>query len=126
MITPELKNEIIRELLKVRAPAKVAKNLGVNIRDVLPIHDEMQGTPRIVREEQFGGLGRPELRDFVVARKKAWENWDNEQPAIAQARAQYEAGTHDMATTRDGDWLILLSIPQQRVTPRPDYFKPEF
>jgi len=121
----ELRNEIIAELRKVRAPSKVARNLGIDIRLVLPIADDLSGTPRVLREEQFGGFGRPELRDFIAGRKRAHETWDNEEPTIAEARANYEAGTHDMATGRDGDWLILYSIPQRRVTPRPDYFQPE-
>lgn len=124
-MTPELRLEIVAELKKIRAPSKVARNLGVDIRLVLPIADELAGNPRVLREEQFGGWGSPEFRDFAVARKRAHETWDNSTPAIAEARAAYEAGTHDMCTGRDGDWLILYSIPQQRVTPRPDYFRPE-
>jgi len=125
-LTPDLRQEIIAELKKVRAPAKVARNLGLDIRLILPIADEMAGTPRVQREETHGGFGRPELREHLVARKRAGDTWDNTDPRIADARAAYEAGTHDMATGRDGDWLILYSIPQRRVTPRPDYFRPEF
>lgn len=124
-VTAELRHEIITELRKVRAPGKVARNLGVDISTVLAIKDEFVGTPRIIREEQNGGFGRPGLRPFLVGRKRAWESWDNSDLLIAKARADYEAGTHDMVTDRDGDWLILYSIPQQRVTPRPDYFRPE-
>lgn len=125
MISPELRHEIILELRKVRAPSKVSRNLGIDIRMVLPIADELAGTPRVVREEQFGGYGRPELREFLVGRKRAHETWDNTDPQIAIARTNYELGTYDMTTGRDGDWLLLYSIPQRKVTPRPDYFKPE-
>lgn len=125
MINEELEFEIERELRKVRAPSRVARNLGIDIRIVLPIADRLEGAPRIIRQEQFGGHGQPELAPFTVGRKKAWEVWDNNIPSISQARADYEAGTHDMVTGRDGDWLILYSIPQAKVTPRPDYFKPE-
>jgi hypothetical protein len=78
-----------------------------------------------VREEQYGGYGRPELREFLVGRKRAHEVWDNNDPVIAQARAHYELGTCDMCTGRDGDWLLLYSIPNKKLKPRPDYFQPE-
>lgn len=125
MISPEIKQEIIRELRKVRAPSKAARNLGLDIRVVLPVADELSGEPRVLRQEAYGGYGRPELRDFAVGRKRAHEVWNNDDPMIAVARAAYEAGTHDMMTGRDGDWLILYSVPQRKVTPRPDYFQPE-
>lgn len=66
------------------------------------------------------------MQQFAVARKKADQPWDNSVEAIDAARNAYEAGTHIMATGRDGDWLILYSIPQRRVTPRPGCFDPEF
>lgn len=125
MITPEIEQDIIRGLRKFRSPSKVAKALGVDIRDVLPIADALAASPRISREEQFEGMGKPNLSDYIVARKKAWEVWDNGDPAVAAARANYEAGTHNMATGRDGDWFILYSIPQRKITPRPNYFQPE-
>jgi hypothetical protein len=93
VITAELRYEIIQELRKVRAPSKVARNLGVDIRLVLPIADELAGTPRVVREEIYGGFGRPEVREHLVGRKRAHESWDNSDPKIAAARAAYEAGT---------------------------------
>lgn len=121
----DIEDEVIRELRKVRAPAKVARNLGIDLRSVLEIADKTGGSSRTSREEQFEGEGRPELRQFLVARKRAHHEWDNEDPLIAQARADYEAGTHEMATGRDGDWLILYSIPRNRPQPRPNYFRPE-
>ena len=124
-MTSELKTEIELELRKVRAPGKVSRNLGIDIRLVLEVADELAGTPRRVREEIYDGYGRPDIRQYLVGRKRATDVWDNTNPTIAAARAAYEAGTHDMATGRDGDWLLLYSIPQRKVTPRPDYFKPE-
>lgn len=124
-MTTEIRDEIVQALLKLRSPSKVARALGVELRVILPIADELAGTPRVVRQEVYGGFGRPELEDFLVARKRAHETWDNTDEAIAAAREAYEAGTHDMATGRDGDWLLLYSIPQRKVTPRPDYFRPE-
>lgn len=119
------REEIIRELTRLRSPSKVARKTGYALTDILPIADELAGQPRNVREETFGGYGRPELRDNLVARKRAHETWDNTDPAIAAARDAYEAGTHDMATGRDGDWLLLYSVPLKKPVPRPDYFRPE-
>lgn len=124
-MTPELRDEIIVELRKVRAPAKVARNLGIDLSDVLTVSDEIGGAGRRLRQEHNGGLGQEALIPFTVARKRAMQNWDNTDPDIAKARADYEAGTHEMCTGRDGDWLILYSIPRQKVAPRPAYFTPE-
>ncbi len=121
-----IRDEIIAELRKVRAPAKVARNLGVDIREVLKVADEIGGATRATRPEQFDGNGRPELLEFFVARKRAHVAWDNTIPEIAAARAAYEAGTHDMVTGRDGDWLILYSIPLRwPANNRTHYFKLE-
>lgn len=125
-VTPELRAEIIAGLRKLRSPSKVMRATGIDLRIILPIADELAGMPRVVREEVHGGYGRPEVRDHLVARKRAHETWDNTNPDIAAARAEYEAGTHEMTTGRDGDWLLLYSIPRQKpAEPRPDAFKPE-
>lgn len=124
-MNPELKSEILAELRKVRAPAKVARNLGLNLRVVLDVVDEIGGVGAMSREERWGGLGRPELQKYTVARKRAYQTWDNDDSKVAKARADYEAGTHEMCTGRDGNWLILYSIPRQKVEPRPDCFKPQ-
>lgn len=124
-ITSDLKKEITDELRRVRAPAKVARNLGVDIRIVLQVVDDSGGFANVSRAEVHGGYGRQELRQFFVARKRAYQPWDNSTPEIAAAREAYEAGTHDMATGRDGAWLILYLFPRNTVTPRPGYFDPE-
>ena len=116
--------EILADLRKTRAPSRTAKNLGYDIRTILEIANEDRH-PASRHEERHDGLGRPELRIYTVSRKKAWEAWDNDSNSLKAARASYEAGTHDMLTGRDGEWLILYLIPQKRVTPRVNYFQPE-
>lgn len=124
-LTPEVRDEILRDLRKTRAPARTAKNTGYPIRLVLQVQEE-DNYPRPFREEQYGGLGRPEMQQYTVARKRAWEVWDNTNEVIAEARANYEAGTHEMVTGRDGDWLILYMIPRKKREPnREGYFQPE-
>lgn len=125
-VTPELRAEIIAGLRKLRSPSKVMRATGIDLRIILPIADELAGMPRVIREEVHGGYGRPDLRDHLVGRKRAHEVWENSELAIAEARSRYEAGTHEMCTGRDGDWLLLYSIPRNEPTaPRPDAFKPE-
>lgn len=124
-LTPEIREEILHDLRKTRAPARTSRSTGYPIRLVLQVAEE-DNHPRTVREEVYGGLGRPELQQFTVGRKRAWEAWNNEEPAIAEARSQYEKGTHEMVTGRDGDWLILYAIPRKHRDPnRAGYFTPE-
>lgn len=124
-ISREMRDEIVSDLAKTRAPSRTAKNLGYSIKVVLAVAEE-QNQPRSRFEEKYGGLGRPELVRYTVSRKKAWEVWDNDSGAISRARADYEAGTHEMCTGRDGDWLILYSIPNKwPAEGRTNYFLPE-
>lgn len=118
------KQEVIREYIRLRHPSKVAKKLGYSVRDILPIIDDFNAV-RGVRQERFGGLGPEHLRKYAVARKNVLQTWDNDDLAIARAREAYEAGTHTMCTGRDGDWLILYSIPLRKRDPKPNYFQPE-
>lgn len=124
MIAPELREEIIAEFRRVRSPFKTAKNLGIDVGLVWDVVDDNPDalSPRV---ERHGGEGRPDLRPFIVAKKRVGTSWNNDDPLVARAREEYEAGTHDMMTHRDGNFEFLVSKPQKRVTPRPDYFKPE-
>lgn len=119
----ELRDEIVAALRKFRSSTKAANSLGIDIRVVLPIADELANEPRGTRVAKFNGDGPPHLRPYLVAKKKAWEAWENRLPEISDARAKFEAGTHDLATGRDGQWLYLYCFPQVKVTPRPGYFK---
>lgn len=123
-LSDEIREEITRDLRKTRAPSRTAKNLGYPIRIVLQVAEE-DSEPRSRHVERYEGLGRPELRQYTVARKKAWQVWDNDSNALKSARQAYEDGTHIMVTGRDGDWLIMYLIPQVKPTPRPNYFQPE-
>ena len=127
VLTPEIVDEIIYEYKRTRSPFKTARLVGVSATDVWEVI-EHNSDRLAVRSENFGGFGNPAMRQFIVARRMITQDrsWDNDAEAIATARAAYEAGTHNMATGRDGDWLLLYSIPNKRLVPRPNYFKPEY
>lgn len=61
-------------------------------------------------------LGRPELRRYrVSAKHTSWSTWPVvDQDKIDDARAKYEAGTHEMCQGRDGDWFVLYLIPRKK------------
>ena len=52
---------------------------------------------------------------FIVAIRHCDGPWLNEdQKGISKARDDYEAGTHEMCTGRQGDWFILFSVPRKK------------
>lgn len=111
--------EVLDEYRRSRSPFKTATVFGMHVNDVWKLIEDntsyLQDAP-----ERFGGLGRPELRDFIVARRSLrGPRWDNTDPNIAKARELYEQGHIDMTTGRDGTWEILYAIPRMRKQPRP-------
>lgn len=125
MLSDELKAEVIAEYRRVRSPYKVATNLGLPVGDVWGVIDENPDAA-IANVERWGGEGRPDLREYFVAKARCSERWDNDDPAIALARQRVCDGTHTMATHRDGTMKFLCSIPLKKKAPaNPDYFKPE-
>jgi hypothetical protein len=125
-MTPEVKQEIVDKYRQTRSPFKTAHAVGVDVSEVFAVIDEKQDQLTSA-PERHGGFGRPDLREHMVGRRRASDlEWDNSDVLIAKARMDYEAGTHIMATGRDGAWLILYSIPRKgRPDPMPDYFLPE-
>lgn len=126
-VTPEEEKEILRLYGRLtKSPMKVANKVGVSVADVILTIEKNEEKLGPVPERN-GGFGRAEIRPFLAARRRASESvWDNTLPEIATARAQYEEGTHIMATGRDGAYLLLYSIPRKgRPDPNKDYFLPE-
>lgn len=73
--------------------------------------------------ERHGGYGRPEIRDFLVARRRAHGEWlDKDQGAIEEARVKYDKGLSEIATGRDGSFILLYSIPRKKPVKRSPYF----
>ncbi len=125
-LSDEVIEDILTEFRRTRSPFKAAVACGV---DVAVVWDLLGENPdrMSVYVERFGGRGRPELEPYLVAARRAGDRgWDNEDRGIVVARAALEAGTHIMVTGRDGQWLLLYSIPRRGARdPRPNYFQPE-
>lgn len=124
MLTPDQTDKIIDAYKRLKSPFRVAKLLTLDVQQVWDVIEENPERVAAVAS-RFGGDGRPELLPYLAARRKVSDpSWDNDSVEIQQARADFEAGTHNMVTGRDGNWLLMYMIPQERVTPRPDYFRP--
>jgi hypothetical protein len=126
VLTPEVIANVIAEYRRTRSPFKVANACGVDVKIVWQIVDENKDKLSSYAE-RHGGKGRPEMEQFLVASRHANDReWNNKDEGIVRARAAYEAGTHIMATGRDGQWLLLYLIPRKGPKqPRPGYFQPE-
>lgn len=126
VLTPEVEEDIIAEYRRTRSPFKTANAVGVDVAIVWKVIDSNKDRMSVY-EERYGGKGRPELEQFLVASRRATDReWNNDDRGIVDARAEYEAGTHLMATGRDGQWLLLYSIPRKGARdPKPNYFLPE-
>lgn len=126
-ITPEVEAEVIDVFKRTRgSPFKTATETGVDVKDVWDIVDRNKDKISAF-EERHGGQGRPELQRYLAATRRAGDRgWDLENAGVVRARANLELGTHIMATGRDGQWLLLYSIPRKGPRdPKPGYFQPE-
>ena len=125
---PDTEDEkaILRGLTQWRSPLHVANRLGFPLEAVYEVqrrHPHVSTLrPTKPQVEKFGGYGRPDLRPYLVARKQAHAAWHNRDPEIVAARRAYDAGTHEMVTGRDGQWLLLYSIPRHVAAVREPYF----
>src|SRR5688572_12356800 len=108
MTADDYLNEDIREeFAKHHSVFRVAKALHITLDRVRAVVGENEYTPEKKNVTTYDGMGRPELEKYVVARKDAFDEWDNDNPSIQEARRRHEAGTHIMCSGRDGDWIIL-------------------
>lgn len=123
-ITSQVEDEVLQTYRRLRSPYKVARELGYGPSIVWEIIERNQDTAALPTQ-RYDGNGRPDMEQFLVKRMKVTaEGWNNEDEAVAGARARFCAGTHTMTTGRDGPWLLLYSIPLKKpIEARPDYFK---
>lgn len=124
-LSEEIIEDVLLEYKRTRSPFRTANLTGLDASVVWAII-EQHADKLSTYPERHGGYGRSDIEQYIVARRKvSSRSWDNTEPAIADARLSYERGTHDLATGRDGGWLILYAIPRKKVFPRVNYFKPE-
>ena len=121
----ELDKDIREEFAKHNSLFKTARKFDVAVEYVNSVVKtlKVEEAPD-VSTCTFEGFGDPEKKKYLVARSLAKETWDNTRPEVSDARAKYEAGTHEIATGRDGPWLLLYLLPRAIVKPRPNYFTP--
>ena len=117
-----LDQDILEEFNKHHSLYRVCKALDISLGRVKQVIGT-QSSPIERKTSLYGGRGRPELEKFIVATKASDEQWNNNAPELQQCRARYEAGTHEMCQGRDGDTILLYSIPRAVVEPRPGYFR---
>ena len=118
MPTPFI-DKVITEYRRTRSPYRTAKILNIPVDEVWSIVEEHKDH----RPEHSDGWGRPDIRQYTVARRRAGGVWNNMLPKIAEARQNFEAGFIDLATGRDGGWEILYALPRKKRKPRPNYFE---
>lgn len=95
--------------------ALVAQELGLSTEELASRVTTAPALPAR-RRRPPADLGVPYYRDRIVSVRHA-ENpyWPKEdEAAIDDARAKYEAGTHEMCQGRDRDWFVLYLIPRKR------------
>lgn len=121
----ELDKDIREEYAKHNSLFKTAKAFNVTVEYVNNVvqSQAIEPTPDMSTCE-WEGFGDPDKRKYLVARSLAAGSWDNKRPEVAEARAKFEAGTHNIATGRDGPYLLLYAFPRAVVQPRPNYFTP--
>ena len=88
---------------------RVARELHIEIDNIRAIEVQRTGKYGYTSE----GRGRPELQKYIVSIINVRGEWNNDDPAIKAARAQYDAGNAESVIGRDGMNLILYSIPRK-------------
>lgn len=116
-----LDEDIREEFAKHRSVFRTCRALKINVERVNRVvkQDDYRSD---TRDSVYDGEGRPELRQYIVAKKSASGEWDNNSSSIKEMRALFERGTHEMCQGRDGDTIIQYLIPRAVSQPRPGYF----
>lgn len=73
--------------------------------------------------EDIRVLGRQGFQHYVVAVKRQGDAWPERFSAtIADARAKFDAGTHEMFQTSDNGWVVQYLIPRLKAAGRRRFF----
>lgn len=91
--------------------AKIERMTGIPITKIRKVSDTTDG------------LGREELRQYIIATKHVEQDWNNLDKRIQEAQFRYDRGESEVCTGRDGNTLILYEIPRRNpATRRVPYF----
>lgn len=123
-MTPQEQELVSEELRKSKNYKTIARRLGLTVGEVRKFDIVEQGTFRSSED----GLGREELRKYIVATKHVDHPWNQEDPAIVEAKKAYDDGLVEVCQGRDGFNIILYAIPRKERDTREDrvYFARNF
>lgn len=119
-LSDKQKEELQVYLMRRKPYLWIAKRLKISAIAVRNF-DIINNKRYVVSED---GYGKDTLRPFIISRRYV----DNDWPAmddlvINKARDNYDAGTVEMVTARDGFYQILYSIPREIIAKnRKPYF----
>ncbi|MBD9544226.1 hypothetical protein IB276_32805 [Ensifer sp. ENS04] len=111
--------------------SKVARALGVDYFALKDRQNRLNSQTRATGIHPAAGpipdditvLGRAGFQQNVVAVKRQGDSWPERfSAAIADARAKYDAGTHEMFQTSDNGWVIQYLIPRLKSAGRRQFF----
>lgn len=97
--------------------SRIAARLGVSFADypaaiTPPNPGRRRSPPRDIGHRQKDGWPDPK---YIVSIRHCDGAWPSEdQDKIDKARADYEAGSHEMCQGRDRGWFVLFSIPRKK------------
>ena len=107
--------DLIRdELKRTRNYYRLARQYGVQPDDIRNLLNPDTTFKKLTED----GLGRIELREYIVAVKQATDKW----PDLSETKAIYDEGKIEMCIGRDGENLIQYAIPRKWPTKPRNYF----
>jgi hypothetical protein len=119
-VTSLLIDEITAELKAPRAhPIRIATKFGVPTALVRFVHNEIPQPGSTFTTHSEDGWGRKELRDFIVTRKLAHQEWaEEDKHTIENLRERYDAGEIELAQGRDGNFVIQYAFVRSKKAKR--------
>lgn len=125
----QVSSERLREVYTEHGgdPVKVAAALGLSTQD-LAARLTIAPVPVSRRRKPPADVGKDYFRSYIVSIRHAehthWPEADLSK--IEQARANYEAGTHEICQGRDRDWFVLYCVPRKTRVGARKFFRTEF
>jgi transposase-like protein len=100
--------------------SKVARALGL---DYHALKERQRQAGQLRNTGLHPATGREGFQLFVIAVKRQGSSWPERfSAAIADARAKFDAGTHEMFQTSDNGWVVQYLIPRLKSAGRRHFF----